>query len=206
MASVTQSLFSLPAFQSRYSPAATRHWQTCPEQFPAQCLECQMLKLSDGLLSGRYSKLASSSSEDSSTPVSQVGLKPMSFKALIGKGHTEFATMRQQDAEEFFTHLITILHQYARKYNLPSDKEATETFKFGVEQRLQCTECNRVRYRVDSQHAVSMPVPVHEKGKDGDGRALYEDVPFESALDLVLSDESLDYSCPSCSKSVIASK
>ena len=159
-----------------------------------------MLKPSDGLLSARYSKPAQTSSEDSSTPVSQIGLKPASFKALIGKGHAEFATMRQQDAEEFFTHLITALRQYAKKYSLPSETEATETFKFGMEQRLQCGECKRVRYRVDGQDAISLPVPVHDKGKDAEGRPVYGEVLLENMLDAMASEEALEYSCPSCSK------
>lgn len=206
MASVTQSIFSLPAFQLRYSPSAMQHWQTCQESLPAQCLECQMLKLSDGLLSGRYSKPAQGSSDDSSAAVSQIGLRPESFKTLIGKGHPEFATMRQQDAEEFLTHLITVLRQYAKKYNIPAETEATEVFKFGMEQRLQCGECKRVRYRVDSQDAISMPVPVRDKGKDAEGKIIYEDVVLNDALDAMTSDEALEYNCPSCSKNVAASK
>ena len=68
MASVLQTLFSLPAFQERYyrrsspdlsqeyvSENATIHWETCNQALPADCLECQLLKLADGLLSGRYS-------------------------------------------------------------------------------------------------------------------------------------------------------
>lgn len=31
------------------------------------------------------------------------------FKALIGKGHPEFSTNRQQDAQEFFLHLINMV-------------------------------------------------------------------------------------------------
>jgi ubiquitin carboxyl-terminal hydrolase 5/13 len=69
MASVIQTLFSLPLFQIRYygkgpsgtsfayvSPTAAAHWENCTQALPADCLECQMYKLADGLLSGRYSK------------------------------------------------------------------------------------------------------------------------------------------------------
>lgn len=69
MASVIQTLFSLPTFQIRYygeksfatrstyvPPKAIAHWENCTQGLPADCLECQMLKLADGLLSGRYSK------------------------------------------------------------------------------------------------------------------------------------------------------
>lgn len=68
MASVLQMLFSLPPFQERYyrrpssdispedvSEQALVHWATCGQSLPADCLECQLFKLADGLLSGRYS-------------------------------------------------------------------------------------------------------------------------------------------------------
>lgn len=37
------------------------------------------------------------------------GIKPHMFKNLIGQGHPEFSTKKQQDAQEFFLHLISIL-------------------------------------------------------------------------------------------------
>jgi ubiquitin carboxyl-terminal hydrolase 5/13 len=138
MASVLQVLFSLPRFQERYyggaHSEASDHWATCRESLPAHCLECQMFKLSDGLLSGRYSNpqsephqknlLSSLSVEqvDSAHPVSenvsfQAGLKPTGFKALVGKGHAEFSTMRQQDAQEFLQHLLTVLRRFNHKAN-----------------------------------------------------------------------------------------
>jgi ubiquitin carboxyl-terminal hydrolase 5/13 len=49
-------------------------------------------------------------------PVFQEGIRPTGFKALIGKGHEEFSTMKQQDSEEFLGHLITVLRRDAHKY------------------------------------------------------------------------------------------
>lgn len=37
------------------------------------------------------------------------------FKALVGKGHPEFSTNRQQDAQEFFLHLINMVEVRAEK-------------------------------------------------------------------------------------------
>lgn len=37
------------------------------------------------------------------------GIRPFMFKSLVGKGHPEFSTKRQQDAEEFFSHLMTLV-------------------------------------------------------------------------------------------------
>ncbi|KAI6026542.1 hypothetical protein BKA83DRAFT_4244774 [Pisolithus microcarpus] len=187
MASVLQALFSLTQFQQRYYGGAftgtvsngvferaAAHWEACSQSLPADCLECQMLKIADGLLSGRYSKphvepppsggLAHSTPEH--TPW-QLGLKPAGFKALVGKGHAEFATMRQQDAEEFLGHLLTVLRRFNHQANSwrtwPNRREA---FAFGLEQRLQCLSCRRVRYRVDNMDILSFGVPAQELPAD----------------------------------------
>ena len=38
----------------------------------------------------------------------QSGIKAAMFKSLIGKGHPEFSTKRQQDVVEFLLHLINV--------------------------------------------------------------------------------------------------
>ena len=125
MASVIQTTFSLPAFRDRYLPTAKSHWEHCPEPLPADCLDCQLHKLADGLLSGRYSHPRPTPStpptsthppaHDPPTPVFQAGVRPASFKALVGRGHEEFATMRQQDAEEFFTHFVGAIRRQLKR-------------------------------------------------------------------------------------------
>ena len=131
MASVLQTIFSLPSFETRYNENAKNHAEVCTVPLPADCVECQMHKVADGLLSGRYSHPAQFSSgtpimtplqHPSPTPVFQQGIKPTGFKALIGKGHEEFSTMKQQDSEEFFTHLITVLRRDMQKYKDRSDQ------------------------------------------------------------------------------------
>lgn len=211
MASVIQTLFSLPPFQQRYSPSDTAHPLTCLEESAATCLECQMLKLADGLLSGRYSHprrepdlLLASQAEQ--LPAFQEGIKPAMFKHLIGKGHEEFSTMRQQDSEEFFTHLLKVLRQYARKHSYDSQSEPTEVFQFGMQQRLQCGDCKRVRYRVDEHDTVSVVVPAKEIGKDDDGKVRYAPVELGECLDGLTGTEALEYHCPACQKNVIATK
>ena len=37
------------------------------------------------------------------------GIRPEMFKTLIGKGHPEFSTKRQQDAQEYLLHLFGII-------------------------------------------------------------------------------------------------
>ena len=223
MASVIQGLFSLPPFQQRYSaPLAVQHWEGCAEPLPASCLECQMLKISDGLLSGRYSRPrrtdtdttpqnppagAAVTSTTTPQPVFQEGVRPITFKSLVGRGHPEFATMRQQDAEEFFTHLLTSLRRYAHAHPRSKPKpEPTETFAFALEQRLQCTACAGVRYRVDAHDVLSVPVPAREKGRDAEGKVLYEDVALTECVDIVMGAEGLEYKCPNCRRDVTATQ
>ncbi|KAI0344363.1 ubiquitinyl hydrolase [Trametopsis cervina] len=226
MASVVQTVFSLPSFQSRYADAP-HHWQTCTQPLPAECLECQMYKLADGLLSGRYShprpagsadstepKKTNPLAHDSPTPIFQEGVRPMMFKTLIGKGHEEFSTMRQQDSEEFFSHLVTALRRQLKKNGEEGTaKDPTDVFRFGVEQRLQCGDCGKVRYRVDGSDVLSVPVPRRDRARDTlteEGKdkpeALYEEVGLDECLDELMGVEALEYSCPSCQKQVIARK
>ncbi|KIJ98331.1 hypothetical protein K443DRAFT_680854 [Laccaria amethystina LaAM-08-1] len=196
MASVLQTLFSLPEFQTRYGSLFRDHSASCTIALPADCLECQMHKVADGLLSGRYSHPAPYASgtpshpsdplqHPSPTPVFQQGIRPTSFKALIGKGHPEFSTMKQQDSEEFFTYLVTTLRRDLHKYQDRPDQ---------------------VRYRVDNMDVVSLIVPATEKGKNEDGKTIYEDVLLTQSLESLLGSEALEYACPSCQKSVIAVK
>ncbi|KAJ7709528.1 hypothetical protein B0H17DRAFT_228731 [Mycena rosella] len=209
MASVLQTIFALPAFQARYfSPSATtEHAAQCPETLPADCVECQMRKVADGLLSGRYSHPAHGSSSSSvDAPVFQEGLRPTGFKALVGKGHEEFSTMKQQDSEEFLGYLVTVLRRDAHKYKDRAADDATAIFTYGMEQRLQCNDCSKVSYRTDAMDVLSVPVPAIESGKDADGKTLYTPIPLVQCVEAVLSPEALEYGCPSCAKGVHALK
>ncbi|OLL22980.1 Ubiquitin carboxyl-terminal hydrolase 14 [Neolecta irregularis DAH-3] len=87
LASVVQCLFSLPAFQQRYYGP---NLEPLVEMNPADSLESQLRKMADGLLSGRYSKKIDDHTD------AQEGLPPTMFKTLVGRGHPEFATNKQQ--------------------------------------------------------------------------------------------------------------
>lgn len=171
-----------------------------------------MHKIADGLLSGRYSVPSSTReipplSHDSPAPVFQDGLRPIGFKALIGKGHEEFSTMKQQDSEEFFTHLLKVLRRTLKQtQNTAGDLDPTRVFTFAMEQRLQCTSCNRVRYRNDELDVISVAVPALEDSKDAEGKVIYRDVSLVDTLDMLTGDEGLEYSCPQCKMTVVAHK
>lgn len=214
MASVMQALFAETTFRERYyTDEAMAHVQTCDKALPADCLECQMLKLADGLISGRYSTpakappIATSDFEVAETPKFQDGIRPAQFKALIGKGHAEFSTMQQQDSEEFLQHLIERLRQEAKYLGRSENIEATNALRFGMEQRLECTECHRVGYKVDAVDLASLPVDAVEEGVTDDGKKLYKGVTLESCIESLAAPEQLDdYACGNCNKRVKAVK
>ena len=53
---------------------------------------------------------------------------------------------------------------------------------------------------------ASVSVPAVEKGMDANGKTLYNDVQLWDCLSILLGSEALEYSCPSCSKAVHATK
>ena len=199
LASVLQCLFSLPIFQNRYY----RPTEPPPiAQTPAEDLETQLRKLADGLLSGRYSHPETDviASEHSSEIPTQKGLAPAMLKHLIGRGHEEFSTMRQQDAFELLLHLLKLI---TRSVHTASLQDPVQSFRFVMEQRLQCLSCKKVRYRTDEQDNISIPVPVRRKpqakdAKDGEAKEEFEPVTLKECLDIFTDVEQVELTCPSC--------
>jgi ubiquitin carboxyl-terminal hydrolase 5/13 len=212
MASVMQTLLALPAFRNRYfSSSARNHSKSC-DKLPADCLECQMLKLADGLISGRYSVLAkpppvTNSLKRPDPPKFQEGVRPAQFKALIGKGHSEFSTMRQQDSQEFFLHVMDKLRKEATRLNLNPVLEPTKIFQFGFEERLECNSCHRVGYKESPADDVSLPVEAVPNGSKDDGTQKYKSISLEQCFrDLTASERLTDYKCEICKRTVTATK
>ena len=197
LASILQCLFSMSSFQSRYYHP---HDPPPVSQAPADDLETQLRKLADGLLSGRYSYPETDvvASEYSSEIPHQKGLAPAMLKHLIGKGHEEFSTMRQQDAFELLLHLLKLI---TRSTHAPPAQDPVKSFRFVTEQRLQCMSCKKVRYRTDEQDNISIPVPVRRKKTDADGAKAkdeFEPVTLRECLDTFTAAEMVELTCSSC--------
>lgn len=217
MASVLQCLFSLEPFQKAYyKPDELQKIIDNPEDD----LQTQLVKIADGLLSGRYSapdkttvrkRDAESGSLIEDEYPHQRGLPPAIFKQLIGKGHPEFSTMKQQDAFEFLTHFLGKIQEYSKKHNEAGVSDPTEMFNFKTEQRLECTKCHKVRYNSTLQQALSLRVPARKipdeegkediqenKGQDDNKEEKYENVEITELFDSLTSEEEVDYVCKQC--------
>lgn len=165
--SVVQVLFTVPSFQQRfYQDAATIFSSAGIDSW--QDFNVQMSKLATGMLSGRYSEPSASEANQY-----QSGIKPAMFKSLIGKGHPEFSTKRQQDAVEFLLHLINVTERHIRNHPT-SHVSPAESFKFRVEERLQCGTSGQVRYTSRSEYHLPVPVPL-ETASNLEEVQLYEE-------------------------------
>jgi len=146
--SVMQVIFSIPDFQQKYYPP-NNIFESAPSDPPSD-FTTQMAKLGYGLLSGKYSEEKQNEEEKE-----QDGIKPTMFKNLIGKGHNEFSTKRQQDVQEFFLHLINVIE---RNNRTNATSPATDCFKFQVEERIECVQTKKVRYNTRTEYLLSLPV------------------------------------------------
>ena len=119
----------------------------------------------------------------------QEGIPPMMFKALIGRDHPEFSTMRQQvpylallplthtrtrtrSRTRTHTHTHT-LTQDAQEFYLhllasidknqrtkPGTLNAVDSFRFQTEERIECVASGKVRYSLREDNLLPLPVPL----------------------------------------------
>ena len=210
LASVLQSLFAMPEFAQRYYRPDE---PLPPLSKPADDLEVQLRKVADGLLSGRYSvpdnDLTYSSDPDAQPH--QKGLAPAMLKHLIGKGHAEFSTMRQQDSFELLLHLLKLVtrSQQSAHGQYKDVTDPVESFRFVMEQRLQCLNCTKVRYRQDEMENLSVAVPIKRlpqsdtvmtDGEKDEKKEEFEPVTLKQCLDEFTAPEVVDLKCSACDK------
>lgn len=193
LASIVQCLMDMPSFKDRfYQPSV----DLPIVDEPAADLETQLRKMADGLWSGRYSKVDDEVFGESEVRY-QKGLAPAMLKHLIGRGHEEFSTMRQQDAFEFLQHLFKLISRMPH----PSDvKDPTRPFRFEMEQRLQCLGCHKVRYSTTEQDSIFIDVPLEKlPAVDGDDTAgKYKPVSLQQCLDNFTTAEKVELTCSAC--------
>jgi ubiquitin carboxyl-terminal hydrolase 5/13 len=186
MNSILQLMFALPLLQNRYLKTAERVFATAAKN-PTDDLIAMTSKVAVGLLTDRYARGIEIMSPDdakkpgySSAPTADAtepaalepsSIRPFMFKNLIGKGHPEFSTPRQQDAGEFFQYLLESLTRAERAgcSRLTSDAPAggmeifaptSSSFKLVFEDRYQCDQSSMVRYTTRTDNMLSLPIPV----------------------------------------------
>jgi ubiquitin carboxyl-terminal hydrolase 5/13 len=194
LASIIQCLYDLPSFRKRYFQPG----DDLPiVREPAEDLETQLRKMADGLLSGRYSKPNTDvvASENSPEVPHQKGLQPSMLKHLVGRGHPEFCTMRQQDAFELLQHLFKLI---TRSKHPSANSDPTLPFRFTMEDRRQCLNCKKVRYSSNEQDSIFIDVPLEKLPAEDGEEAKYKPVTLKTCLDNLTAEEVVELTCEAC--------
>lgn len=189
--STIQALFSFPSYRSFFS---SLEFDKLVKD-PATDLRSQMIKLHDGLLSGRYSRPNELKGEDY-----QLGLKPSAFKSHIGADHFEFKTNKQQDANEF---LLYLLDKLDKEFGLSLNKQ----FKFLLGSKLVCTECHAGTSSEELVDNISVALNAKFTGEDENGKKQYKEINMKDCFANSLGTEQIDgYQCDTCGKKTTAVK
>uniref|UniRef100_A0A182W997 Ubiquitin carboxyl-terminal hydrolase n=1 Tax=Anopheles minimus TaxID=112268 RepID=A0A182W997_9DIPT len=151
--SVMQVLFTIPDFVRRFVDGSKAIFDSFPAD-PANDFNVQMAKLGTGLCSGRYSVLSDNSLDAAD---SSGGIAPTMFKALIGQGHPDFSTKQQQDAQEFFLHMVSTLEKQSRHQANP-----TEALRFCIEDRVECCSSGKVMYNRRDEWCLPLQIPLQK--------------------------------------------
>jgi len=157
MNSVLQSLFAVKEVRTRYVDPAQRIFETAPaeleDDFPTQ-----MAKVGSALYSDRYSEDLSVKGGNPNS----VAVRPYGFKRLVGKGHPEFSSDRQQDAAEYFQFLLEYVSRAERQHGarLDGDLKLPDLFRFETEIRTECAQSGKVRYSLTENTTLDLPVPL----------------------------------------------
>ncbi|CAI5756837.1 unnamed protein product [Candida verbasci] len=189
--SVVQALFDLDEYKNYF-----KEFNFNFDIDPIKDLTSQLVKIYDGLYSGRYSKPGSLKGDDY-----QLGIKPFTFKNLIGENHVEFKTQRQQDAFEFLLYLLNKLdHQFGIDLN--------KSFRFLFTNKLICANCGKGNIKDELIDNLSVIVNDIIDSIDENGKKIYKETNLETSFKLLTEKESIEgYSCDTCnSKSGLAHK
>ncbi len=151
MNSVLQVLWTMPELYQKYVPFAEAIYKSAPPTIANDFLT-QFAKVGVAL--------AGPVASDESDAVS---VSPMHFKTLVGRGHPEFSSQRQQDAQEYFSYLVDMLgraeHADGSRLNA-SSKPSTKLLEFGTETRIECLASHRVSYMNERSTVLSLEIPL----------------------------------------------
>uniref|UniRef100_A0A914W0Z9 Ubiquitin carboxyl-terminal hydrolase n=1 Tax=Plectus sambesii TaxID=2011161 RepID=A0A914W0Z9_9BILA len=144
-----QALCLVPEIRRRFGDKAAELFGSLPVGDVQENFNAQMTKLVHALMSGDYSKKA-----DSDKAEVLNGIRPMQFRRLVGRGHPEFSTAKQQDAEEYIRYLFEKLEANTA----PDETNPVDAFRFELENRLVDSGSMKVRYSTRTE--VILPLMV----------------------------------------------
>jgi len=210
MNSVLQTVLSMPEVHEKYFNAQKMVVEAAPRE-SGNDFVTQFTKLVVGTSTDRYIKQRDESAaqdaargkmefgddyvprgsgddeEKEAEGVSCCAVKPRMFKRLVGSGHEEFSSNRQQDAVEYFRHLVEFINRQERTAKVLNGAVPglKALLKMKIEERLECQQSKKVRYSMAEDIVLRIDVDLdlatnlkevmaykaqqEQSGKDEDG-------------------------------------
>ena len=137
----------------------------------------QTMKLFSSLTSSEYARTREELSDETRKKRDMRGLAdglaPRMFKRLVGEGHLEFSTARQQDAREFFEHCLEKFDKWqkegVRESRFFIDEQISTSsntississeFQFETLERTVCGSSQKAGFKTSSQVVLDLRVP-----------------------------------------------
>lgn len=162
--SVLQCLMNVPEIKERYFNEGQNFMKNTKRQL-SKTFMAQMCKVAHGIHSGEYGVIRSEEIEvpltgEKTTTQYQDGIKPYMFRSIVGKGHQEFATNRQQDAMEYLIHLLSFMGKNEKNFGL---RPTSDLFEFTQETRIEdVTNPGKVKINDLNSKFIKLPLPLHK--------------------------------------------
>ncbi|CAD7697819.1 unnamed protein product [Ostreobium quekettii] len=171
MNSLLQVLWTLPVLNERYRAQAHRIFASAPND-PSSDFPTQMTKLGVGLVDGCTGHPPShdlgqdvvDDGGDDKVDQDKCSVRPQFFKTLVGRNHAEFATMNQQDAGEYFRHVLKVMDVAEQgavdRLQLSGQLPTSSDFKFQLQTRTECQESGHVSYKTEVENMLALKIPL----------------------------------------------
>ncbi|KHN73293.1 Ubiquitin carboxyl-terminal hydrolase 5 [Toxocara canis] len=181
MNSSIQMLLEVPDFRDAFGKNSSKIFSEIEGISSHEDFNCQTAKVFSCLLSGDYSKKGSEFN----------GIKPTQFKRVVGRGHYEFSTSKQQDAEEYIRYFLSKVDDNTAT----GESSAVDAVRFKIESRFMDCASRQVRYEQREEVILSLTVPLssvqrNEVGEDG--APLRPTISFDQCLAATLSEQMIE--------------
>lgn len=223
ISSVVQCCMAMAPFRHSFYPSGSKPHQASCSADPYKCCYCQLERVAEGLLSGKFCAPPPTSSNNNTEDVG--GISPRLLKNVIAGTHPDFSTGMQQDAQEYMLFFLEKLqHQISLqqlKKNITSVRPSAaevianhpaSLFAFRVENRVECHRCHKVRYSTEEDACLTISPPVAQElmastaalnatlSEEQKSRPTYE---LQECIDTALAAGNVDCRCEACGKDTV---
>ncbi|GMR53680.1 hypothetical protein PMAYCL1PPCAC_23875, partial [Pristionchus mayeri] len=177
--SVIQALLSIPDFVLILGKKAPSILDEIEPSEMNDSILGQMAKLFSSLVSGNFAKPPPNHEYN--------GVKPTQFRKVVGRGHVEFSTCKQQDAEEYLRHLMDKIST-----NLPwTFGDPNSALRFKQQVRLVDEASGHIRYTDKEEYVLALPIPKTSL-TPVDEEAIRFSVPLTDCISAAFSEETIE--------------